>query len=393
MGRVKKPVYLDYQATTPVDPKVLAAMRPFYEEMFGNPHSQHRPGWEALAAVDVAREDIAGVIGASADEIIFTSGATEANNLVIKGIMQAHGREKPHMITVVSEHKCLLESARAVEGWGLQVTRLGVDAGGLIDLDELSRALTPETALVSVMAVNNEIGVIQPLAEIGAMAHRAGALFHSDAAQAFGKIPLDVEAMQIDLLSLSGHKIYGPKGVGAVYIRSKPHIRLVAQMSGGGQERGLRSGTLAPALAVGFGTAARLVRDHQDAETREIAALAEAFWQKVKAGCPGVIVNGSMTARYPGNLNISFPGLDGDLLLANLDDLALSSGAACASATAGPSYVLQAIGVPAEIAKSSLRIGFGRFTTTDEVEYAATRIIEAVSELGGIPDYFREGVG
>ena len=379
---VKTPVYLDYQATTPLDPRVLDAMLPFFKEKFGNPHSvAHRFGWEADAAIEVAREDIAEVIGARAEEIIFTSGATESNNLIVKGVMAAHLARKPHLVTVATEHKCVLECAAQIEAWGGKVTYLPVDPSGLTDLQALDDAVTPETALVSVMAVNNEIGVIQPLAEIGRIVRSKDALFHTDAAQAFGKIPLDVDAMQIDFMSLSGHKIYGPKGIGAAYIRKPLQSRLAPQMSGGGQQGGLRSGTLAPALCVGFGAAAKLAKAEMAEEGERIAGFARRFLEAVLAALPDTVVHGGLDSRYAGNLNLGFPGLDGDLLLANLRDLAVSSSAACASAETGPSYVLQALGVDNALAKASLRIGFGRMTTEAEVAFAAERLIRAVSEM------------
>ncbi|MCH8202221.1 MAG: aminotransferase class V-fold PLP-dependent enzyme [Proteobacteria bacterium] len=382
MSKVKTPIYLDYQATTPLDPRALKAMQPYLKDRFGNPHSvDHRFGWEAEAAVSVAREQVAAVIGARPEEIIFTSGATESNNLALKGVMQAYGSKRRHLVSVVSEHKCVLESAQAIARWGFELTILPIQPDGLVDPERLADALREDTALVSVMAVNNEIGVMQPLAEIGRITRQRGVLFHSDAAQAFGKVPLDVEAMNIDLMSLSGHKIYGPKGVGALYVRQRPPVRLVPQMDGGGQEAGLRSGTLSPALVVGFGTAARIAMESQDAETRQISQLSRVFRQTLQAAIPDLGINGSLEQRYLGNLNLTFPGINGDLLLAELRDLSMSSGAACASASEGPSYVLEALGLSEELAQSSLRIGIGRFTTADELEYAAGRIIEVVAKL------------
>ncbi len=382
MSKVKTPIYLDYQATTPLDPRALKAMQPYLKDRFGNPHSvDHRFGWEAEAAVSVAREQVAAVIGARPEEIIFTSGATESNNLALKGVMQAYGAKRRHLVSVVSEHKCVLESAQAIARWGFELTILPIQPDGLVDPERLADALREDTALVSVMAVNNEIGVMQPLAEIGRITRQRGVLFHSDAAQAFGKVPLDVEAMNIDLMSLSGHKIYGPKGVGALYVRQRPPVRLVPQMDGGGQEAGLRSGTLSPALVVGFGIAARIAMESQDAETRQISQLSRVFRQTLQAAIPDLGINGSLERRYLGNLNLTFPGINGDLLLAELRDLSMSSGAACASASEGPSYVLEALGLSEELAQSSLRIGIGRFTTADELEYAAGRIIEVVAKL------------
>jgi cysteine desulfurase len=382
MNTPKTPVYLDYQATTPLDMRALEAMQPYLAAKFGNPHSiDHRFGWEAEAPISVAREEVAAVIGAKPEEVIFTSGATESNNLALKGVMQAYGSKRRHLITVVSEHKCVLEAAKSVESWGFELTVLPIQPDGLLDLGRLAEAIRDDTALVSVMAVNNEIGVIQPLAEIGRIAREHGVLFHSDAAQAFGKIPLDVEPMNIDLMSLSSHKIYGPKGVGALYVRKRPAVRLVPQMDGGGQEAGLRSGTLSPALVAGFGAAAKIARESQAAETRHITQLSKDFRLTLQNTIPDITINGSLEQRYHGNLNLTFPGTDGDLLIAELRDLAMSSGAACASATEGPSYVLEALGLSEELAQSSLRIGIGRPTTREELDYAAARIIEVVSKL------------
>ena len=382
MSTVKTPIYLDYQATTPLDARALKAMQPYLKDRFGNPHSvDHRFGWEAEAAVSVAREQVAAVIGARPEEIIFTSGATESNNLALKGVMQAYGSKRRHLISVVSEHKCVLESALAIERWGFELTILPIQPDGLLDPGRLADVIREDTALVSVMAVNNEIGVLQPLSEIGRITRQRGVLFHSDAAQAFGKVPLDVEAMNIDLMSLSGHKIYGPKGVGALYVRKRPPVRLVPLMDGGGQEAGLRSGTLSPALVAGFGTAAGIAMESQDAETQHISQLSRTFRETLQASIPDLGINGSLEQRYHGNLNLTFPGIDGDLLLAELRDLSMSSGAACASASEGPSYVLEALGLSEELAQSSLRIGIGRFTTADELEYAAGRIIEVVAKL------------
>ena len=395
MARVKTPIYLDYQATTPLDERVLDAMAPFLAEKFGNPHSvTHRFGWEAMAAIDMARKQVAQVIGAVDKEITFLSGATEANNLAIKGVMTAFAEKKPHMVTLVTEHKCVLESARYMKKHGpddIEVTVLPVKKDGLVDLDRLADAITDKTALVSVMAVNNEIGVIQPLAEIGALCRKRGALFHTDAAQAFGRIPLDVKAMKIDLMSISGHKIYGPKGVGAFYLRARPRVPLVPQMSGGGQERGMRSGTLAPALCVGLGKAASIMAREGEGETRRITALALRFREKVEAAWPDVITNGSLEARFHGNLNMVFPAVNGDMLIAKLRDLAVSSGAACASAETGPSYVLKAIGLGNDLADSSIRFGFGRYTSEADVDYAARQLIEALRILGPSPKKRAQG--
>lgn len=383
---VKTPVYLDYQATTPMDPQVLNAMTPWLGPRFGNPHSStHRFGWEAEAAIDQARGTIASLINADPKAVFFTSGATESNNLAIKGVMEALIKQKPHMVIPVTEHKCVVESAKAMERFGARVTWLPVGENGLIDLDHLADSLSDETALVSVMAVHNEIGVVQPLAEIGALCRERGIYFHCDAAQAFGKLPLDVERMKIDILSISGHKIYGPKGVGAIYIRrSRPRVRFVPQMSGGEQENGVRAGTLAPALCVGLGEAARLASLDMGQEESRIRGLMQGFLAKIRASHPGILINGDLDARWWGNLNISFPGLSGDLLMSGVRDLAVSSGSACSSATTGPSYVLEAIGRPRSLASASLRFGIGRFTTAEEMDFAAETVCRVVSELGGL---------
>lgn len=380
---VKTPIYLDNQATTPVDPRVFAAMEPWYRAHFGNPHStSHRFGWEAEEAVTVARGRIAGLINADPKAVFFTSGATESNNLAIKGVMEAMRSVRPHLITVATEHKCVLESAQAAARTGADLTVLKVKPDGLVDLHALEAAISERTALVSVMAVNNEIGVLQPLAEIGALCRSRGVYFHCDAAQGFGKIALDVETMRIDLMSLSGHKIYGPKGVGAIYIRrSRPRVRFVPQMSGGGQETGVRSGTLSPALCVGFGEAAEIASEEMEGEGGRMRTLYDRFLQRIEQGIDGAILNGDRRRRWPGNINLSFPGCDGELLIAEMPDLAVSSGAACASATSGPSYVLEALGREPALASASLRIGFGRFTREEEVDYAAGRLVEAVEKV------------
>lgn len=380
---LRLPVYLDNQATTPLDPRVLDAMLPFLREKFGNPHSvDHRYGWEAADAVEEARKAVAALVHGDPKALFFTSGATEANNLAIKGVMEAMAGTRPHLVVAASEHKCVLESARAMERRGCRLTLLPVDERGLIDLAALDRAVGEDTALVSVMAVNNEIGVIQPLAEIGALCRARGAYFHCDAAQGFGKIPLDVEAMRIDLMSISGHKIYGPKGVGALWIRRvRPRVRIVPQMSGGGQETGMRSGTLAPALCVGLGAAARIAGEEMAQEATRVRGLHDRFRSKIMEALPDTRLNGDAERRWPGNLNLAFPGVDGEMLMAGMRDLAVSSGAACASAETGPSHVLDAIGLPRELARASIRFGLGRFTTDEEVDFAAARAIAAVREL------------
>ncbi len=379
---VKTPLYLDYQATTPLDPRVLEVMMPYLTEKFGNPHSaSHRFGWEADAGVDVARAQVAALIGAAPDEIVFTSGATEANNLAIQGTAFAYARDKRHVITVATEHKCVMQSVLALEQFGFVTTFLPVGSDGVLDLDQLRDAIRDDTSLVSVMAVNNEIGVTQPLYAIGQILRERGVKFHVDAAQAAGKIPMMVDDIGCDLMSISAHKLYGPKGVGALYVRKSPKAALLPMMHGGGQERGLRSGTLAPALVAGFGAAVKITQASMAEETPRIEALGRRLLQQLQNSLSGVTLNGSADQRYYGNLNISFAGVDGDLLIADLRDLAISSGAACASGSNEPSYVLQAIAVPRGLIKSSLRIGVGRFTTEDDIDYAAQKIISAVLKL------------
>jgi cysteine desulfurase len=378
----QKPVYLDYQATTPMDPRVLDAMMPYFIEKFGNPHSRnHTHGWEAEQAVEKARQQVAELIGADEREIVFTSGATESNNLAIAGVARFYKDRKNHIVTVATEHKCVLDTCRHLEQEGFDVTYLPVQQNGLVDLEALKQAITPKTVLVSVMAVNNEIGVIQPLAEIGRMCREKGAFFHTDAAQAFGKIPLDVNAMNIDLMSISGHKIYGPKGIGALFVRRKPRVRMIALIHGGGQERGFRSGTLPTPLCVGLGEAAAIARREMAQETEKLTKLRDRFYDSVKQRLPEVYLNGDLKSRIPGNLNLSFAYVEGEGLMMGIKDLSVSSGSACTSASLEPSYVLRALGVTEDLAHTSLRIGFGRFTTEDEVDYAADRIVEAVQKL------------
>ena len=376
------PVYLDYQATTPTDPRVVQAMLPYFTEKFGNPHSrQHFFGWEAEDAVEKARGEIAGLIGATAREVIFTSGATESNNMALKGVARFYKDRKDHVVTCVTEHKCVLEAARHLENEGFRVTRLPVGATGLIDLDTLRDAITENTVMVSVMAVNNEIGVIQPIGEIGAICRERGAFFHTDAAQAVGKIPLDVDAMHIDLMSISGHKIYGPMGIGALYVRRRPRVRLVALMDGGGQERGLRSGTLPTPLCVGLGEACAIAGREMGDEAERVAALRDRFYKGITGRLPGVHLNGDAERRIPGNLNLSFADVDSEGLMAGIKDLAVSSGSACTSASVEPSYVLRAIGLDDGLARGAIRIGFGRFTTEDDVDFAVDRIAGEVERL------------
>lgn len=384
-ANIKTPVYLDYQATTPMDERVLKAMMPYLTTQFGNPHSStHSFGWQAEAALDIAREEVADLLCAEAGEIYFTSGATETNNLVIKGVMGAIGTVRPKLVTVATEHKCVLEAAIAWAASGYELVVLPVEPDGLLDLNKLKDAVDDKTALVSVMAVNNEIGVIQPLKEIAAISHENGALFHSDIAQGFGKIPIDINEIKPDFLSISAHKIYGPKGVGALYKKNDPALTLAPLFSGGGQENGVRSGTQAPALVAGLGAAARIAKEELVEEGARTAALMHSFRDHLFYALPGLLLNGHADERWQGNLNISFPGIDGDLLISTIRTLAISSGAACASAVSGPSYVLEALGRTKEEAQSSLRIGIGRFTTEAELDYAAGCLISSVEKLGGL---------
>lgn len=377
-----RPVYLDYQATTPMDPRVLDAMMPYFTEKFGNPHSRnHVFGWEAEDAIESAREEIAKLIGADAKEIIFTSGATESNNLAIKGVAHFNKDKKNHVITCVTEHKCVLDSCRHLEQEGFTVTYLPVKQNGLIDLDELKAAITDKTAIVSIMAVNNEIGVIQPLAEIGKLCREKGVYFHTDAAQAVGKMPIDVEAMNIDLLSISGHKIYGPKGIGALYVRRRPRVRLVPLINGGGQERGMRSGTLPTPLCVGLGKACEIARLEMKDETARLKKLQDRLLNGLSKELDQIFINGDMEHRVPGNLNISFAFVEGESLMMGIKNLSVSSGSACTSASLEPSYVLRALGVEEELAHTSLRLGIGRFTTEAEIDQAVHDITSAVKKL------------
>ena len=376
---MKLPIYLDYQATTPCDPRVVEKMLPYFTENFGNAHSvTHSFGWRAEEAVELAREQIAELIGAEAKEIVFTSGATESNNLAIKGLARVYGEKKTHIITVATEHKCVIEAARSLERSGFTVTILGVRPDGLIDLEELAAAITDKTLLVSVMAVNNEIGVIQPLAEIGALCKSRNVFFHSDGAQALGKIPVDVNALNLDLLSLSSHKIYGPKGVGALYVRRRPRVHLAPEMDGGGQERGLRSGTLPTPLIVGFGEACRIAGLEMEEEAKRLRGLRDRLFQGIAGRLEGVDLNGHRDQRIAGNLNLSFAWVEGDQLLRGLTDVAVSTGSACSAATLEPSYVLRALGLNSELAHASLRIGLGRFTTAEEIDFAIDAIVGAV---------------
>jgi len=381
-SNIRFPIYLDYQATPPMDPRVLEKMLPYFTEKFGNPHSRsHAYGWEAEAAVEIAREQVASLINANEKEIVFTSGATESNNIAIKGVAHFYKDKKNHIITPVTEHKCVLDSCRHLEQEGFEVTYLPVQVNGLVDLDTLRAAIKENTLLVSMMAVNNEIGVIQPLAEIGKLCREKGVFFHTDAAQAFGKIPLDVEAMNIDLMSISGHKIYGPKGIGALFVRRRPRVRLEALISGGGQERGFRSGTLPTPLVVGLGEAAAIAKVEMEKDRAYVQKIFDRFAKEILDGIPECYLNGDRVQRYPGNMNISFAYIEGESMIMAIKDLAVSSGSACTSASLEPSYVLRSLGVNEELAHTSIRFGFGRFTTDEEVDYAIKLIKNSIDKL------------
>ena len=391
-----KMIYLDYQATTPCDPRVVDKMMPYFTEHYGNPHSRnHSIGWMAEKACEDARAQVADLIEANPKEIVFTSGATESNNLALKGVMDFYGDEKNHIVTCVTEHKCILDTCRHLETKGFEVTYLPVQKSGLVDLKDLENAITDKTAIVSIMAVNNEIGVIQPLKEIGTLCRSKGVFFHTDAAQAAGKIEIDVNDMNIDLLSISSHKLYGPKGVGALYVRRKPRVRVIAQMNGGGQERGMRSGTLSPALCAGFGEACALAKADMATDNARLEFFWNSMYTKLTTALPDVFLNGDKEQRFYGNLNLSFAYVEGESLLGHLSDMALSSGSACTSASLEPSYVLRALGVSVELAHTSLRIGLGRFTTQEEVDYATKSIITAVErlrELSPLWEMAQEGI-
>lgn len=376
-----RPVYLDNQATTPCDPRVFAAMRPWFLEDFGNPASvEHVLGRKAEAAVEEARQALASLINALPSEIVFTSGATESNNLAIKGaarFAQSQGDPRRRVITVATEHKCVLESVCDLAAEGFEPVVLPVGADGLLDPDVLRAALACPTLLVSAMAVNNETGVIQDIAALVRITRGAGALFHSDAAQAAGKIPIDVRALDVDLLSLSGHKVYGPKGIGALYVRRRPRARLAPLFSGGGQERGLRSGTLAAPLIVGFGVAARLAAAELEEDAARIGTLRARLFAALEHAIPGLVLNGSREQRIPGNLNLTFPGASAVQLMAAAPDLCVSTGSACSSATVAPSYVLRALGLDEATAARTLRIGIGRFTSAADIDFAAAELSAA----------------
>jgi cysteine desulfurase len=379
---MKLPVYLDYSATTPVDPRVAQKMIPFLCEQFGNPASRsHSYGWEAEKAVEEARKEVAAYINADPREIVWTSGATESDNLAIKGAAHFYKDKGRHLITVKTEHKAVLDSMRHLETEGYEVTYMDVREDGLLDLEALEAAIRPDTILVSVMAVNNEIGVIQDIAAIGEMCRRHGVVFHCDATQAPGKMVLDMQTMKIDLMSLSSHKVYGPKGIGALYVRRKPRIRIEPQIHGGGHERGMRSGTLATHQIVGMGEAYRLARLEQAEEIKRLTALQKRFLEGLKANIPEIVINGSLEHRVCTNLNVSFEYIEGESLMMAVKDLAVSSGSACTSASLEPSYVLRALGRSDELAHSSIRFTFGRFTTEEEIDFAVKLLAEKVAKL------------
>ncbi|SFG12648.1 IscS subfamily cysteine desulfurase [Pontibacter chinhatensis] len=390
------PIYLDNNATTPLDPRVLDAMMPYMTNMFGNAASRNHPfGWQAEEAVDYAREQIASLINCSPKEIIFTSGATESDNLAIKGVFEMYASKGNHIITVTTEHKAVLDTCKHIEKLGGKVTYLKVDDKGLIDLKELEEAITDKTILISVMYANNEIGVIQPIREISAIAKKRGILFFTDATQAVGKIPVDVEADGIDLMAFSGHKMYGPKGVGALYVRRKnPRVKVTAQMDGGGHERGMRSGTLNVPGIVGLGKAAEVAKQDMEADTKRIAAMRDRLERELLT-IEESYVNGSTEHRLPHVSNISFKYVEGEGLMMGVKDIAVSSGSACTSASLEPSYVLKALGLSDDLAHSSLRFGLSRFTTEEEIDFAIDHVKQAVAKLRDLSplwEMFKEGI-
>jgi len=394
---MKLPIYMDYHATTPVDPRVLETMLPFFSEKFGNAASRNHPfGWEAEEAVEVARKQVADLIGANAKEIIFTSGATESNNLAIKGVAEMYREKGNHVITCVTEHKAVIDTCKKLEKQGLRVTYLPVQKDGRIDLDELRASITDKTILITIMTANNEIGVLQPIAEIGAIAKEKGILFHTDGVQAVGKVPYDVNALKVDLVSISGHKIYGPKGVGALYVRRRnPRVLLAEQISGGGHERGMRSGTLNVPGIVGLGKAAQLCQQDMEKDTARLRALRDRLNEQLHKNLDEIYINGSMEHRLPHNLNISFAYVEGESLLMGINDVAVSSGSACTSASLEPSYVLKALGAGDDLAHSSIRFGLGRWTTDEEVDYVVdklTKVVRRLREMSPLYEMVKEGV-
>jgi len=394
---MKTPIYLDNHATTRMDPRVLDAMLPYFTEFFGNAASRnHEFGWVAEQAVDKARKQIADLIGCTPREIIFTSGATESDNLAIKGVAEMYAEKGNHIITAATEHKAVLDTCKKLEKHGYRVTYLPVKGGGLIDLDMLRESITDKTILVTIMYANNEIGVIQPVAEIGKICRERGVLFHTDGVQAIGKVPVNVNTDHIDIMSITGHKLYGPKGVGALYVRRKnPRVQITAQMDGGGHERGMRSGTLNVPGIVGLGEACAIAQRELPEEIKRMRYLRDKLRAKLEAGIDEVFINGSMEHRLPQNLNMSFLYVEGESLLMGINDVAVSSGSACTSATLEPSYVLKALGLGDDLAHSSIRFGIGRFNTEEEIDYVADRLIEVVTklrELSPLYEMAKEGI-
>jgi cysteine desulfurase len=394
---MKTPIYLDNHATTQVDPRVVQAMLPYFTETFGNAASRnHEFGWAAEQAVEKARKQIADLIGATAREIIFTSGATESDNLAIKGVAEMYAEKGNHIITAATEHKAVLDSCKKLEKHGYRVTFLPVKGDGLVDLDMLKESITDKTILVTIMYANNEIGVVQPVAEIGKICREKGVLFHSDAVQAIGKIPVNVDRDNIDILSITAHKLYGPKGVGALYVRRRnPRVQLTGQMDGGGHERGMRSGTLNVPGIVGLGEACAIAQREMPEEMTRLRALRDRLRSRIEAGLDEVYLNGSWEHRLPHNLNMSFAYVEGESLLMGINDVAVSSGSACTSATLEPSYVLKALGLGDDIAHSSIRFGIGRFNTEEEIDYVAGKLIDVVTklrELSPLYEMAKEGI-
>jgi cysteine desulfurase len=394
---MKLPIYMDYHATTPVDPRVLEAMTPYFTQAFGNAASRNHPfGWEAEEAVEKARKQVADLIGANAKEIIFTSGATESNNLAIKGVAEMYREKGNHIITCVTEHKAVIDTCKKLEKLGYRVTYLPVQKDGRIDLDELRAAIGDKTILITIMTANNEIGVIQPIAEIGAIAKEKGILFHTDAVQAAGKVPFNVNELKVDLVSVSAHKMYGPKGVGALYVRRRnPRVLLSEQISGGGHERGMRSGTLNVPGIVGLGKAAELCRAEMASDTERLRQLRDYLNERLHKNLDELYINGSMEHRLPHNLNISFAYVEGESLLMGINDVAVSSGSACTSASLEPSYVLKALGAGDDLAHSSIRFGLGRWTTKEEVDYVIeklTSVVQRLREMSPLYEMVKEGV-
>jgi len=394
---IKLPIYMDNHATTPMDPRVLEEMLPYFMEKFGNSASRNHPfGWAAEEAVELSRERIAKLIGATPKEIIFTSGATESDNLAIKGVAEMYREKGNHIITAVTEHKAVLDTCKHLEKFGFRVTYLPVQKDGLVDLDDLKRAMDDKTILVTIMAANNEIGVLQPVAEIGKMCRERGVIFHTDAVQAIGKVPVDVNKMSIDIASITGHKLYGPKGAGALYVRRKnPRVQLVPLIDGGGHERGMRSGTLNVPGIAGLGKACAIAQEEMPQEAIKMAGMRDRLKNKLESELDYVQVNGSWEHRLPGNLNMSFVYVEGESLLMGINDIAVSSGSACTSATLEPSYVLKALGLGDDVAHSSIRFGLGRFNSKAEVDYVSDKIIDVVSklrELSPLYEMVKEGI-